>query len=898
MSVDGKEGRGRRTPPEDDRPAGRRVREEVSHHLAELQAWLEAEGMSAEEARAEARRRVGDPGRIERDTRAARRSVASDGARRGRRWPGGSVGRGWLEGLRLDVLQAFRSLRRTPTFAVVVVLTLSLALGASIATFGVVWDVLLRPLDLRDPDSLVMLLEHMPETGVGDMPTSAGTFQDWRRELTTVRDLIGWQWDSRTWEHPERPEELLAVQVSGDLFEVLGIRPAMGRTLRRNDEVEGAPATSVMISYDLWSRRFGGDPGVVGREIPVDGVGREIVGVTPPRLDVIGSQAQIFEPSPLVPENPTNRGNRIVHAVGRLAPGASVEAASAEVAALTEQIAATHPTSARGWSAEAEPLTEHLLGAVGPRLNVASIAVGLLLLVAAVNVANLLLVRSTDRRREMAVRAALGAGRHRLVRMSLVESLLLGLLGGAGGLAVAAGLQRWLASTQGDAFPRALEAGVPPPALAFAAGLATLVGLAIGVFPAVRSAESAVAELTRGTADEPGGGVASRPRHAMVVVQVGVTVVLLVGAGLLVRTVLAIGGVDVGFDPEGVVAARVVADARRHPRGEEQQVYYEELLRQVRAIPGAEAAGLTSALPMDPIAANFDLPTRADPATEWDAARQVDFRIVGPGYMEALGFRLVEGRFFDDRDRDGPPTAIVNRSAAEALWPGQSAVGEGVQNVWRQDGFSEVVGVVEDTRFYGPMEAPRSELFMPFGQVGFDFMTVVLKARGDPATLQEQLERAFVEVDPLLPPQDLFAVETLVEAAASTERFYALLLSGFALGALGLAAAGVYGVLAYTVRLRTREMGVRLALGASRAEVTAMVVRRGLGLAAIGVVLGLAASVPSTRLVAGMLFGVEPLDPVTLGGVAMLLVTVAAGACLWPALRASRLDPARVLRDE
>ncbi len=382
------------------------------------------------------------------------------------------------------------------------------------------------------------------------------------------------------------------------------------------------------------------------------------------------------------------------------------------------------------------------------------------------------------------------------------------------------------------------------------------------------------------------------------VLQVGVTVVLLVGAGLLVRTVLAIGGVDIGFEPEGVVAARVALDAQRYPEGEPQQVYYQELLRRARAVPGAEAAGLTSALPMDPVATNFDLPTRTDPAVGWGEAPQVDFRIVSPGYMEAIGFRLIEGRFFDERDHGGPLAAIVNRSTAEALWPGERALGKRVQNIWRQDGFGEVVGVVEDTRFYGPMEEPRTELFLPLGQVGFGFMTVALKGQGSPAELQSRLEEVFVELDPLLPAQDVFAVEMLVGATASTERFYALLLSGFALVALGLAAAGVYGVLAYAVRLGTREMGVRLALGATRTEVTGMVLRRGLALAGVGVALGIAASIPATRLVAGMLFGVEPVDPVTLGGVAVLLFAVAGMACLWPALRASRLDPATVLQDE
>jgi putative ABC transport system permease protein len=376
------------------------------------------------------------------------------------------------------------------------------------------------------------------------------------------------------------------------------------------------------------------------------------------------------------------------------------------------------------------------------------------------------------------------------------------------------------------------------------------------------------------------------------------TTLLLIGAGLLVRTVAAIRHVDIGFRAETATAARVSVDPRRYPSGEAQRAYYDVVLERVRAIPGVEAAGLTSALPMDPVAANFDLPTRADESVQWGDAPQADFRIVSPGLMEALGFRLVEGRFFEDQDRGGALVAVVNRSLAQAFWPGESALGKRIQNVWRQDGFSEVVGVVEDTRFYGPMQPSRTELFVPIYQAGWGFMTVVASGTGDPSDVRARLERVLVEVDPLTPPQEVFPVETLVAATMATERFFSLLLSGFAVLATILAATGVYGVVAYSVRLRWREMGVRLALGASRSEVTRTVLVGGLMFALVGVGLGLAAAVPSARLVSGMLFGVEPLDPLTLGSVALLMISVATVAGLSPALRAARLDPATVLRDE
>jgi predicted permease len=458
-------------------------------------------------------------------------------------------------------------------------------------------------------------------------------------------------------------------------------------------------------------------------------------------------------------------------------------------------------------------------------------------------------------------------------------------------------LQKWLASAQAGSLPRSLGEGLPVGVVAFGLLLAVLVGLAVGLVPALRGADGALGSLARGTAGAP-GGVSLRSRHAMLVVQLGVTTVLLVGAGLLVRTVVALRQVDVGFDTEGVVAARMSLDARRYPGSAAQRAYYDQLLERVRALPGVEAAGLTSALPMDPVAANFDLPTRTDEATDWGEAPQVDFRIASPGLAEALGFRLVQGRFLGDADRDGPPLAVVNRSLAEAFWPGESPLGKRIQPVWLQARFAEVVGVVEDTRFYGPAEASRPELFVPLSSAGWGFMTLVVRGRGPVEALQADVERTIVELDPLLPPMDVFPVARLVEATMAGQRFNALLLSGFAALALALAAAGVYGLLAYSVRLRTREIGVRMALGARPAEVTGLVLRTGVGLAVLGVVLGLMAAMPTTRFVTGMLFGVEPLDPLTLGGVALLLVAVASAACLSPALRAARLDPARTLKEE
>ena len=649
---------------------GSRIHEEIEHHLEQLAARLESEGFTPQQARAEALRRFGDPVRFARRTRAA-------GTRPLLRASGGVGG---------ELVQVLRGLRRTPAFTASAVLTLTLALGATVSVFGVFWNVLVRPLDFRDADELVALLERMPETGIEGSPVSEGTFHDWRRELTTVRSVVAYEWDSSTLEDPEQAEHLATVEVSGDFFEALGIQPLLGRVFNRADEPPDGPPSVVILSYDFWQRRFGGDPGVIGRRLPIDGTQREVVGVLPRRVDVVTSKwAEVYNPNPYTMMDPTNRGSRTLNVIARLAPGATVADASAEVEALASGIARTYPTSARGWSAEARSLRDHVVGGARGPIRVAMAGVILLLLIAAVNVANLLQVRSSDRSREMAVRAAVGAGRTRLVRLGLVEAGALGVAGGTGGLALAWLLTRWLVAAEPGVLPRPMGAQLPFAVVGFGVLLITALTLAVGWAAALRGADDGLAALGRGS------GIGGAPRRgrsgALLVAQLALTVVLLVGAGLLVRTVAALSAVDVGYDPERVIAARVSLDSRRFPARDQQRVYFEELTERVRRIPGVESAGITSSLPMDPVAANFDLPTLSDEmeGMDWSQAAQVDFRMIGPGLMEALGFTLARGRTFTDADRAGAPlVAVVNRSLAERFWPSQDPIGRRVQSVWRQ----------------------------------------------------------------------------------------------------------------------------------------------------------------------------------------------------------------------
>ncbi|MEZ4416800.1 MAG: ADOP family duplicated permease [Gemmatimonadota bacterium] len=866
----------------DEDREGRRIEEELAHHLAELTDELVRSGLTLEQARREAARRFGDPGQVARRTRQVSR--------------GGVLAT--FAGLRSDLTHATRALARAPVFAVGVMLTLALTLAACVTVFSLVWQVLLRPLAIADPDSLVILLERMPEEGIEASPTSAATFQDWQRDLRMAGRLVAWEWDSWTLADPERPEELIGVRMSPDTWTVLGITPALGRTFTADDDIVEGTNPAVMLSHGYWQRRFGGDATAVGRTVRIDGRDHEVVGILPPRLEVLSAQAEIFLPTAFRPEDPTNRGGRTLTAAARVAPGANVGRLSAEIAALTERYSELYPTSARGWSAHAQPVGEYLLSTTRPRLLAASAGVALLLLVAVVNLANLFLVRTSDRRSDTAVRAALGASGLRLLAVPVLEALLLAFGGAVAGLLLAWGLGGWLVDALGPTLPRSFEAAPGLPAVVVGVTAALCIALTAGMVPAwwTERSRSASSGLALGSRRATRRG--TRSRQGLAVAQLGLSAVLLVAAGLLIRTVQAVGAIDVGFAPTGAVAARVSLDGSRHQGREGQRVYYDRLLARVRAIPGVRAAGLTSALPMDPVAANFDLPTRKDASVPWSEAPQVDFRIASPGLDRALGLRILEGRFFDDRDRGGPPVAVVNRSLAESFWPGESAVGKPIQNVWRQDAFFEVIGVVEDTRFYGPTASLRREMFYPSDQVGWGFMTVVARVDGPAARFVAELAGAVSDVDALLPPQATFPVETLVTATTASQRFYAALLAAFALLAVSLAATGVYAVLAYGVRLRRRELGVRLAMGATRRQVTSLVVRSGVLMGVSGAALGVLGAIPATRLVRGMLYGVTPVDPTTFGVVAGLLVLVAIAACVDPAARAARLDPARILQDD
>jgi putative ABC transport system permease protein len=871
---------------------GRRnpVDEELRFHLDRLTEMLEAEGMEPSQARAEATRRFGDLGKYRTACAAQWRSERQRADREG-----------IVAQIRQDIRYGLRALVRAPGFAAVTVLTLALGIGANTAIFSVVHGVLFRPLGLADADRLVVVLESSPALGVESSVTSVPMLEDWREGTESLASLAAWQWWSFTLEDPVEAVELQGVRVSGNYFPTLGVVPQLGRLLDETDEIPGSRGTAVVISDRFWQGRYGGSPDALGSVLRLDGAAVEVVGVMPPNHVAPSPEADLWMPVGLSVVHP-NYGRRTLQTVARLIPGATVESATREVRAIAERVAAEHPEMSQGWSAHAVPLRERVVGEVRASILIAFASVGLLLLIACVNIANLLLARAATREREIAIRTALGAGRKRIARQLLTESVLLALLGGLAGIAVAFVAHGAILALEPGVLPRTEEIRLDVWVLAFAILLSLLTGVVFGLAPSLQAASVRLTSVLKQAGGRSSAGARHRRlRRALVVGQLALTLVLLCGAGLLARTFIELRNVDPGFQPDGVAAARIFLDTRRYRSSGEENLYYANLLERVRRIPGVASAGASSSLPMDPVAVNFDLPFRTETAAGVEAEEipQADFRIVTPGYFETLRVPLLRGRLFDAGDRpETPKVILINRTMAERHWPGVDPVGRRLQTVFGGWEWYQIVGVVDDTRYYGLDAEPRPEMYVAEAQSAFASMTVVARATGSASALVPALRSAVREVDPLQPEQSAFAVTELISASIAAVRFYATLLGVFALVAMALAAAGVYGVLSYLVSQRTQEIGVRLALGSGRGEVVGLVVGSGMLVAAGGIGLGLLVAAGTMRFLSGMLFGVEALDPLTLGAVSAVLALSALVACLAPAWRASRLDPVAALRED
>jgi len=800
-----------------------------------------------------------------------------------------------LDSVLQDLRYTFRTLRRDSGFAAFAVLIVGLGIGASATVFSVVDALLLRPLPFRDPERLVWIANH-DTGGLSGQTTQVGHLLDLREHNRSFADLAGYfafygVGDNLLSGHGE-PERLSGVPVSENFFQLLGIQPQLGRLFTPAECKWNGPK-AVLLSHGLWIRRFGSDPGIVGSTLTINDAPVTVAGVLPASFDLAsvfapGSQFDLYFPFPLSSE--TNRWGNTMAIVGRLKPGVGVGVAQAELKILAAQIARAHPER-NDFEGHLTTLAEHVSGRIRPAMLVLVFAVGVVMLIVCANLSNLLLARTATRQKEIAIRAALGAARSRLIRQMVTESVALSCCGALLGVLLAAGGTHILAHLEALSIPLLVNVHTDFAVLAFCLMAAVLTGLVFGLAPALHVPANALDDALKDTAR---GSTAGRSRNwirgVLVVSEIAFACVLLVSAGLLVRSFLRVLEVNLGFQPEHAATVRVDPDARYAT--DALPAYFAEVLRRIRDIPGIQAAGLTDALPLGRNRA-WGSPAKGQvypPGKFPDAF----VRVVSDGYFKAMGIALVAGR--DISERDGPstePIIAINETMARTLWPSRNAVGEVVFAC----GERRVVGVVGDVRHLALEQDSGMEMYLPIRQCrDFSSVDLVVRSNLPPAELALNVRAALKPIVPNLPGKSFRNLQQLVDKAVSPRRFVVLLLSGFALFALLLASLGIYGVVSYGVNQRTQEIGIRMALGASASRLQAGIIGQTLGLAAVGMLLGAVASLLLARALGGLLFGVTARDPLTFLAMPAVLTVVAAIAGYLPARRASRIDPAIALR--
>ena len=811
-----------------------------------------------------------------------------------------------MESLRQNVRYAVRSLRKSPALTLSVVLTLGLCIGAVTAIFSVVYTVLFRPLPFGDPDHLLVVRTTWQEQLSS---FSAGNWWDVKRQLTGFAHFTPGHPESFNLSGSDTPENVDGARVGGDFFSLLGVTPALGRGFRPEEDTPGATGRVAVLSDGLWRRRFGADPSVVGREIRLDDLPYTVVGVMPASLEYTLWDEELWVPAAFSAERLAMHDEHYLTVLARLAPGVTPQQGTLELDRLGRWLRENHPNENRDRAIVMRPLVEEIVGDYRPRLFVLLGAVGFVLLIACANVANLLLARGAARARETAIRAAVGAGRRHLLGQALTESLVLAVAGGALGLLVAYWGVAALARFGPEDVPRLSRTQVDGPVLGFALGITLLSGLVFGLAPALRTAGRLPHEaLKEGGRSGSRAGSRDRLRSLLVVAEIALALVLLTGAGLLIRSAVALNGVDPGFDPRGVVAGRVSLPAVAYESPEQATAAFSRIAERIGAVPGVEASALVTTAPLEDGSTNGLVPEGRP--LDLGSAINSALRVVTPGYFTTLRVRLVRGRTFTERDRSGAPMVmVINETLARQAFPGQDPLGKRIACCEMDPdggpGWKEVVGVVADVRAEGLARDAVPEFYLPMLQSpraawtwNDRTMTVVARSGSDAVSLLAPLRRAVAEVDPALPLYNLGTMQGRVVESLAQSRFSTMLLGVFSLIALTLAALGVYGIISYGVAQRSQEIGIRVALGAQRGDVLVMVVRHGASLAAIGLGVGLTGAFLLSRFLGSLLYQVSPTDPPTFAAGTAVLGVVAVLAALLPARRAAMTDPMTALRNE
>jgi putative ABC transport system permease protein len=792
-----------------------------------------------------------------------------------------------------DIRYAIRQLAKSPGFMVVAALTLALGIGATTAMFSVINGVLLRPLPYDDPGSLVRVHEVVPQ--YGRFSVAPATFLDWRQQNRVFEQLSAYSSGSGTLvEGSSGPERVPNAAVTWELFDLLRVNPTLGRTFTAAEDAPGKNDV-IVLSYAAWQRRFGGDPNVLARKVALGGRPVTIIGVMPAGFYFPTRAAEFWTPLALNPSN-APRGAHFLGVIGRIKTGVSERQAETEMKAISERLAVQYPENSANESAETVLLHDQVTGAVRPALLTLLGAVAVVILIACANVANLLLVRATVREREIAIRTALGAGRTRLVRQMLAESLVLSLTAGALGLLFAYLTIQPLRTLSAGSVPRVNDISIDPTVLLFALAISLATGIVFGLAPAWQASRTGVGEVLKegGRSSTSVGG--QWVRSGLLVAEVALSIVLLVAATLLVRSFWRLTNVDPGFRAENVLTFVVSLPQAAYPQPHTRVSFYDTLLGKLESLPRVTAAGMVQSPPLlDDYVLAVSIQGRppAKPGEELSA----NHRVVSPNYFKALGIPLLRGRTFTDRDTEKSlMVAVVDEAFAARHFPTEDPIGRGLDIGNGTDGFYEIVGIVGNVHYGALDTSPTATMYVPYKQDVFSTMGIVVRTVGDPELLTSAARQIVREIDSALPAYSIRTLASVVSGSVAQQRFSMLLLSLFAGVALFLAAVGLYGVVSYTVGQRTQEIGVRMAMGAQRTDVLGMVIAGGMKLVAIGVVIGLAGALALSRVIETMLFDMTPFDPASYAATAGVLLAVAALACYVPARRATRVDPIVAMR--
>lgn len=796
-----------------------------------------------------------------------------------------------------DLRYGLRMLAKNPGFTAVAVLALALGIGANSAIFSVVNTVLLRPLPYKNPEQLVMVWDEQTHLGFPKDTPSPANFLDWRQQNTVFTGMSALIESSFNLTGAGEPERLDGRRVSANFFSLLGVEPQLGRSFVPEEDKPGTRV--VILSYGLWQRRFGGDPTVIGRAINLSGQSYTVVGVMPQYFPA--GRYQLWVPTAFPAEEAANRGAHYLEVIARLKPGVTIQQAGAEMKMITARLEKQYPETNMGVGNVVSPLHEDVVGDIKPALLILLGAVGFVLLIACANVANLLLARAAARQKEISLRLALGASRSRLVRQFLTESVLLAVFGGGCGLLVSLATIRVLKKFIPQTISQVEAINIDSNVLIFTLLVSLATGLIFGLAPATQASSSNLNETLKEGGRDSGASVrGNRIRGLLVIAEVAVSFILLIGAGLLINSFFHLRNLDPGFRVDHLLTAKVDLSETNYPDPQRRIAFFDEVVRRIRELPGVQSAAAGGNLPLTYNGDSGYIAAEGVPDPPPDQRIDVVYRTVGPGYLSTMGIPLVRGRDFTDQDTlDNTLTVIISEKTAKHYWPNQDPIGKRLKpgttdsdRPWRT-----VIGLVKDVRQNDFVAQPKMQMYWSFRQMQNDTANaLVVRTSVDPISLATSVRNAVWAVDKDQPVSNIRSMEEIVSKAVARQRFNMLLLAIFAGLALVLAAVGIYGVMSYTVAQRTREIGIRMALGAQRGDVLKLTIGNGLKLVGTGLLIGLVAAFALTRIMASLLFGISATDPTTFLAISFVLLAVAVLASYLPALRATRVDPMLALR--